>query len=125
MKLPSLYNSVRFIALAIGAIASMFYIFFLTGEGVGDLLEGKTGAIPIIIMILFTVSGYIVSWFKVRKGAIMMIAGALITGLYLLIAGSKGNLLMALVFSLPFLIPGIMMMYLKKLSSRTVTQNGK
>jgi hypothetical protein len=116
MKMPGSYNIIRFLALTIGALASLFYVFFLVGEGVGDLFDGKIGAIPILVMILFTVSGYVLSWFRVRKGAIIMIAGALVMGIYLLIVGAKGNVLMALAFSLPFLLPGLMLMSLKRLS---------
>lgn len=118
MKIPRIHEIVRFLAMAMGALASLFYVFFLVGEGVGDLLDGKTGAIPIIIMILVTVSGYVLSWFRVRKGAVIMIAGALVMGIYLLIVGAKGNVLMALAFSLPFLLPGIMLLFLKRLASK-------
>ncbi len=114
MKLPSLHSSLQGSAMAIGSLASLFFVLFLVGEGVGDLLDGKTGAIPIIIMILFTVAGFVVSWFRTRRGAVIMITGALVMGVYLLIIGDKGNVLMSLAFSLPFLVPGIMLMYLKR-----------
>lgn len=114
MKLPSLHSSLQYSAMAIGSLASLFFVLFLVGEGVGDLLDGKTGAIPIIIMILFTVAGFVVSWFRTRRGAVIMITGALVMGVYLLIIGDKGNVLMSLAFSLPFLVPGIMLMYLKR-----------
>lgn len=116
MKIPRAHELVRFLAMTIGALASLFFVFFLVGEGVGDLLDGKAGAIPIIIMILLTVSGYVLSWFRVRKGAALMIAGALLMGIYLLIIGAKGNVLMALSFSLPFLLPGVMLLLLKRLA---------
>lgn len=102
--------------MAIGLLSSLFFLLFLVGEGVGDFLDGKTGAVPILIMMLFAVLGFVISWFKVRIGAVMMIIGALIMGAYLLAVGESGNLLMALAFSVPFLVPGIMMMCLKKLS---------
>lgn len=124
MKLPGSYKSVRFLAFAIGGLASLFYFFFLAGEGIGDILEGRSGAIPILVMILFTVSGYIISWFRIRKGALIMITGAMITGGYLLIAGAKGNVLMALVFVLPFLIPGLFFLTLKHLG-KTEKKSGE
>ncbi len=123
MKIPRAHELVRFLAMTIGALASLFFVFFLVGEGVGDLLDGKTGAIPIIIMILLTVSGYVLSWFRVRKGAAIMTGGALIMGIYLLIVGAKGNVLMALSFSLPFLLPGIMLLSLKR--TATVQESEK
>jgi len=97
--------------IVLGMLSSAFFLVFLIGEGLVDLIDGKTGVIPIMVLILFTVGGYILSFFKRRTGAIIMIGGAIAMSLYLLFSGGISEYKMALIFAFPFLIPGILLYY--------------
>lgn len=111
-----LLETMRWTSRVLGFIPSFFFILFLTGEGVPDLLAGKTDVIPIMIMILFTVAGYIISWWKLRIGAVIMILGGLVMGIYLLILGGDGIGRIAASFSLPFIIPGCIFFLMKNIA---------
>ncbi len=106
---------VRILALALGFLPAAFFLLFLLGEGFAELIDGKTGVIPIVLMMLFTVSGYILAWKRPQMGGIIMISGGFVMGIYLLITGGVGEWQMALAYSVPFMLPGFLFTLLKKL----------
>lgn len=103
------YKVFRIIALALGFLPSAFFLIFLIGAGITELLDGKLMVLPILLLMLLTVSGYILAWKRPRGGGIIMSLGGLMMGIYLLIAGGISDLTLASVYSLPFIVPGIML----------------
>lgn len=119
----SLLEIMRWTARMIGFIPSFFFVLFLTGEGVPDLMEGKMNVIPIMIMVLFSVAGYLVTWWKLRIGAVIMIFGGLVMAIYLLILGGDGIGRIAASFALPFIVPACIFFFMKNVApSRPVLQ---
>jgi hypothetical protein len=112
-KLSS-YNIIRFIALAIGFIPSAFFLTFLIGEGLAELADGKLAVIPILTMMILTVSGYILAWKRPRIGGIIMVSGGLIMGIYLIVSSGFTDGLFSVFYSFPFIIPGILFMLLRR-----------
>ena len=112
----SLLEIMRWTARVIGFIPSFYFILFLAGEGLPDLMAGKTDVIPIMLMVIFSVAGYIFSWWKLRIGAVMMIFGGLVMGIYLLILGGDGIGRIVASFSLPFIIPGCIFFLMKNVA---------
>ena len=94
-------------ALVLGLMASAFYTLFLISDAVSGLFEGKADVIPLLIMMIIAVAGYIWSVKNPRKGGLSMIAGGFIMSLYLLIMGGIEGLEMALIFGSPFITPGL------------------
>jgi hypothetical protein len=101
-------------ARMLGFIPSFFFLLFMSGQGVPDLLDGKTGVIPIMAMVFFTLAGYCVAWFQFRIGGIMMMLGGLVMGIYLLIYGGEGLGWIVASFALPFIVPGYLFFSLKR-----------
>jgi len=75
----------HYIALILGFQASAFFLFFLISDGVIDLFDGKYSVIPILIMI----------------------SGGVVMALYLIMLGGTVGIKMALIYGLPFIIPGL------------------
>lgn len=98
------------LALAIGIVPVLFFFFFLVSEGIAGLLAGKWGVLPLLIMMLFTLFGYIWSFKALKTGGIILITGSILMGVYLLFMGGIQGWKMALSFSVPFLLPGILLM---------------
>lgn len=96
-----------YLAMLLGFLASAFFMIFLIGEGLTDLFNGSTEVIPIILMILFTVSGFIVAFKRPKQGGMIMIAGGFIMMIYLFIVGGSNAWYAALIYGLPFIIPGL------------------
>jgi len=69
-----------------------------------------------MVMVLFTVSGYAIAWWKSRVGAVMMIFGGFVMGIYLLILGGEGIGWIVTSFSLPFIVPGFVFFLMKNIS---------
>jgi hypothetical protein len=119
----SLLETMRWTARALGFIPSFFFVLFLTGEGLPDLMAGKTDVIPIMVMILLSVAGYLVTWWKLRIGAVIMILGGLVMGIYLLFVGGDGIGRIAASFALPFIVPACIFFFMKNVApSRSVLQ---
>ena len=97
----------HYIALILGFQASAFFLFFLISDGFADLFDGKFSVIPILIMMIFTVIGYVWAISKPKQGSLIMISGGAVMALYLLFLGGMVGIKMALVYGLPFIIPGL------------------
>ena len=108
------FNLMRWTAGMLGFIPSFFFLLFMFGEGLPDLIEGYTGVIPIMVMVFFSIAGYIIAWFQFRLGGLMMMLGGLIMAIYLLVLGGEGIGWIVASFSLPFIIPGYLFFSLKK-----------
>jgi len=102
-----LIRILHYLALILGFQASAFFTFFLIADGGIDLLEGKYSVIPIMVMMIFSVGGYIWSMSNLKKGSLMMISGGILMAIYLLFLGGLNEIEMAMIFGLPFVIPGL------------------
>jgi len=101
----------HYLALIIGFQVSLFFTFFLIADGVTDLIEGKAAVIPLMILMLISVGGYILVMSNPPRGAIIMIAGGLFMMVYLLIMGGLGEFKMSLIYGLPFIFPGLVLFF--------------
>jgi hypothetical protein len=115
----STYSVLRYIAIGLGLLPAAFFLVFLIGEGFAELLDGKLGVLPILAMMLFTVSGYILAFKRPRNGGIIMMVGGVIMGTYLLITGGILEWDIAALYSLPFVIPGFLFMQLRNYRIKT------
>ena len=104
----------HYIALILGFQASAFFLFFLISDGVADLFNGKFSVIPILIMMILTVIGYIWAISKPKLGSLIMISGGVVMALYLIILGGIVGIKMALIYGLPFIIPGLIFYFVSK-----------
>jgi hypothetical protein len=109
-----MYKVLRISALILGFLPASFFLIFLIGAAISELIDGKPGVIPILAMMLVTVSGYILAWKRPRNGGIIMIGGASVMGIYLIITTGFSYLDIAALYALPFIIPGILFMLLRK-----------
>jgi hypothetical protein len=103
---------VRYTALILGFQASFFFTFFLIADCIADLFSGKINVIPIVILMILSVAGYIWAVTHALKGSIMMIIGGIALAIYLLIIAGIGEFKMALIFGLPFIVPGLLFYYI-------------
>ena len=98
----------HYTALLLGFQASVFFTFFLLAESAADLIEGKVAVIPIMIIMMIAVAGFIWAVASPRKGSLLMIVSGIVLTLYLLIIAGIGEIGMGLIFGLPFIVPGIL-----------------
>lgn len=104
-----------YVAMLLAFLSSAFFMLFLIGEGITDLFDGALQVIPIMLMILFTVSGFFLAFKRSKQGGLILTAGGFIMMIYLLIMGGSNALYAAMIYGLPFIIPGLMLIFSSKL----------
>jgi len=95
------------LALLLGFTASLFFTLFLITEGILSLFQGKFNVIPILLLMMISVLGFVWTFMNPDKGSITMIAGGIGMSIYLIIIGGFAEIGMALIFGLSFFIPGL------------------
>lgn len=102
-------------AWAISLIASLLFIIFLAGEGIPDLLKGKARElIPYLPFLLVAIAGSILSLFKRKPGAIMMIAGGVIIDIIIYLHGGSAMFGIMVVYGVPYIFPGLLLLLVRK-----------
>jgi hypothetical protein len=109
----------HYLALILGFQVSLFFTLFLIAEGGAGLLEGKTSVLPILILMIISVGGYLFALSNPRKGGIIMITGGLLMMVYLLITGGMGEYKMSLIYGLPFIVPGLVLFFNRRKEFQT------
>ena len=105
----------HYFAWTMSGLASVFLIFFLVGEGIPDILKGKSKELlPYLPFLIMAIGGCVLSFFKRKPGALLMIAGALAIDLILFLQGGKSNVRMMLVYAIPYAFPGLLLLLYKK-----------
>lgn len=103
----------------VGIISSAVFLLFFIGEGMSegiDLYYPDTQLLTFVILLLFAVSGCFVALLKERAGGIIQLAGGCLMAVYHLINGGLKDADMALIFGLPFIFSGTVL-----LICRTIT----
>lgn len=88
-----------------------FFATFFIGEGIltGEI---KESGIPfelliIVVSFLFMLFGFLVSFKNPKFGGVIILAGGLFNAAYMIIRGGIGDIDAAIIFGLPFIIIGI------------------
>ncbi len=104
---------IKWIARLLGFLACLFFLAFFIGEGFNDFKNGiPLELIPMMITIGICIIGYIISWKNSMIGSKLLIIGSICSALYLIVKGGLGDIDAALIYCLPFLIPGLIMLKL-------------
>lgn len=113
MKKLSTAIILRWTARITGFFSVAFFMSFMLGEGLHDIIRGEgKQLLPFLPFLLLAVCGYFVALFREKKGSLMMIAGGLLLMLYLFYFQ---DYTIGLIYGLPFIIPGTIF-YLASLS---------
>ena len=95
-------------AFILGFFPVLFFIVFLIGEGLSELIDGKLAVIPILLFMVITSSGYILAWKRLIAGGWIMLVGGAVMGVYMIIFGGFDAWQISIAYSLPFIIPGLL-----------------
>jgi len=102
-------------AWAISVIASLLFLIDLISEGIPDVMKGKSVfSITYLPFLIIAMAGCFLSFFKQKPGAIMMIVGGVAIDVVWYLHGGQANFGMMVVFGLPYIFPGILLLLVKK-----------
>lgn len=99
---------VNWLARVLGGLAVAFFGIFVLGEGIPDLRDVQDFQLRSMLLLLaFSSFAYFFAWFKPKEGGIAMAIAGAVMGLNMFYHGGIGDIIAALIYSLPFLIPGL------------------
>ncbi len=103
---------VKWFARILGGIAVLLFGIFYIGEGIPDLMTGANGHLRSMMMLMaFAFLGYIFAWFREKEGGWILAFSGFILGLTMFYNSGMKDILFVLVFSVPFLISGLLFVY--------------
>jgi len=96
-------------ARIIGGLALLFFGSFFIGEGIPDLIKGGDGHLQSMMLLMgFALLGYIFAWFREKEGGYVLLFSGVIMGLTMFYDGGLRNISMTLVYSVPFIVSGLL-----------------
>lgn len=99
----------------VGFAALCFFLTFFIGEGITEMTSKgfvlDVAFVFLVIYLALSVSGFVLSFFLRRTGGILMLVAAVLLGGFLIY---HGDLLIALIHGLPFIICGGTALLIKK-----------
>ena len=97
-------NTYRVIAQSIGMLVSGFFLLFVFGAALPDLIDGKSlDKGPVLLLVLAAIAGFFLTFKSERIGTWIRLSASILTTIYFL---WQANWQAALLYGLPFLVAG-------------------
>ena len=107
--------AIKWLARILGGLAVIFFGMFVFGEGIPDFRTIEDFQLKSMLMLLaFATFGYFFSWFREKEGGIVMILAGIIMGMYMFYNGGSVDKWSITMYTLPFLIPGLLFWWVGK-----------
>lgn len=106
-------NTYRVLAQSIGMLVSGFFLLFVFGAALPDLIQGKSfDKGPAVLLVLVAIAGFFLTFKSERIGTWMMLIAGSVTTIYFLAQLDWSS---ALLYGVPFLAAGgLFLMHLNK-----------
>ena len=112
-----LAKRMRWTGRVIGLFTAGFFLAFLIGEAISEVLaedwEATIGVEGILLGILVAIAlaGCIISWWRQRLGGILLILASIGLGIHIGIIAQRNHFLVWLMLGFPYLIAGGLLLY--------------
>ena len=112
-----LAKRMRWTGRVIGLFTAGFFLAFLIGEAISEVLaedwEATIGVEGILLGILVAIAlaGCIISWWRQRLGGILLILASIGLGIHIGIIAQRNHFLVWLIMGFPYLIAGGLLLY--------------
>ena len=106
---------IKWIARKLGGLAVIFFLYVLVSKGGSQ--HSEEFSLPYNSMMLlfgFAALGYLFAWFREKEGGIVMIVAGCIMGMYMYYNGGAATIWSFTMYTLPFVIPGLMFWWVGK-----------
>lgn len=115
-KQHRLAKKVRLTGRVIGLVASGFTLLFLIASAIGGTItENETGEVAggilLAALIAIALTGCILSWWRERLAAILLVLVAIGMGIHIGIYAGRNHFLVWLMLGLPYLAAGKLLFY--------------
>ena len=98
------------IARGTGLLVSGFFLIFTISEFISEVLGGRPcmAVVPLLAFLAAPILGVLIAWRWEMIGGALTMLGAIGLGIFVYLAVEYNKLLGAMLFSLPFLISGLL-----------------
>ena len=103
----------QWFAWTLSVVASIFFLYFLFGDVVPNIVNGK-GLNELKFFVLLAISGCFLSFFRLKPGGLMMLIGAIGMITYFYIMSGLKDFGMMVVYGLPYILAGLLFLLVKK-----------
>ncbi len=104
-------------ARIIGGLGLLFFGSYFIGEGIPDLIKGGDGHLQSMMLLMgFALLGYIFAWFREKEGGYVLVFSGVVMGLTMFYDGGLNDISLILVYSLPFIVSGLLFLWAGKSS---------
>ncbi|MCF8367927.1 MAG: hypothetical protein K9G76_02705 [Bacteroidales bacterium] len=101
---------VKALALIITGLAILFFGVFIFGEGFPDIFSTDNIQLKTMLLLMaFAVFGYFFSFWKPKEGGLVLAFSGFLLATNMFYHGGAKDTIAALIYGLPFLIPGILL----------------
>ena len=98
----------KILAQSIGFLVCILLLLFVSGEGIPKVIHPSREALVFFVTLFcLCIFGFILTWFRERLGASVMAIGGIIVLIFFIYLG---DLNMAALFGIPFIITGVLFM---------------
>ena len=99
----------KWAARILGGMSIAFFLTFAIGEGIPDLMNTENGQLRgVMLLLAFATLGYIFALFREKEGGVFMMVSGFLLGANMFYYGGTNDIIIVLVYSLPFIAPGIL-----------------
>jgi len=104
---------VRIIALILGGLALLFFSAFIFAERLPDIWNIEDPQLKTMLLLMaFAAFGYFFSFFKSKEGGMVLTFSGVLLGLNMFYHGGTGDTKAALIYSMPFLVTGLLLWWI-------------
>ena len=119
-----LAKRMKWSARVIGLVAAGFFLIFLIGEGISEIIdEGlaavETAGILLAVLQALALAGTIISWRRERLAGVLLVAASVGLGVHIGVYAGRNHFLAWLAIGLPYLVAGGLFFCSRWLSART------
>jgi hypothetical protein len=102
-------------AWTLSVIASTFFIYYLIGDTIPDLIKGKNiNELFFLPFLLMAIIGSFLSFFRLKAGAILMLIGGIGMVVNLYLKSGMNDFGMMVVYGLPYILPAFLFIVVRK-----------
>jgi hypothetical protein len=99
---------IHWFSWTISVVASVFFIIILVEDDIPAILGGKgQELITHIPWLILAITGCFVSFFRIKPGAILMLAGGTAMVIVIAIQSGMAAFGMMVVYGIPYILPGL------------------
>lgn len=97
----------RWIARTAGLVFSAYFVYYMITSGLTGIMDGSVRMLlPFILMLIMSITGYLLSWAHATLGGIIQIAGGVSMASYLIVNGGEAMHGKAMLFGIPYIVCG-------------------